>query len=333
MILLGGSSMHKGGSGWQAARAIGCLPGAHRPPRRAGRRLRAAPRRGEPRPGARRHHRCPSAGRRATYVPNQMPRVTEALVDGPRPRAAPLRHRHAVLVRRRGAGGRGPRARRPRGEPRPLPERHRAAVRRRRPAGDLVARGARLQEHEHAPLPHAEGAGAARRDAARRRGSSGSWPAGSASTDFYPWATDEGPLDAILDHPATGHATVAALRAEGGIRALRISHVGHPTHAYATPSGKVELYSARAAALGLPPLAGPRARARVAVSARVPPGPHAHPVPRLLRPRPGAADARPPRPRAASLDRAGRRGRARPRRRRGDPRVQRARALRAPGRT
>ena len=72
--------------------------------------------------------------------------------------------------------------------------------------------------------------------------------------DFYPWATDEGPLDAILDHPATGHATVAALRAEGGMRALRISHVGHPTHAYATPSGKVELHSARAAALGLPPL-------------------------------------------------------------------------------
>ena len=72
--------------------------------------------------------------------------------------------------------------------------------------------------------------------------------------DFYAWATDEGPLDAILDHPATGHATVAALRAEGGIRALRISHVGHPTHAYTTPSGKVELFSARAAALGLPPM-------------------------------------------------------------------------------
>jgi anaerobic selenocysteine-containing dehydrogenase len=30
--------------------------------------------------------------------------------------------------------------------------------------------------------------------------------------------------------------------------------VGHPTHVYPTPSGKVELYSARAAALGLPPL-------------------------------------------------------------------------------
>jgi anaerobic selenocysteine-containing dehydrogenase len=72
--------------------------------------------------------------------------------------------------------------------------------------------------------------------------------------DFYPWGDDEGPLDAILDHPATGHATVAALRAEGGIRALRVSHVGHPTHVYPTPSGKVELYSARAAALGLPAL-------------------------------------------------------------------------------
>jgi anaerobic selenocysteine-containing dehydrogenase len=27
--------------------------------------------------------------------------------------------------------------------------------------------------------------------------------------DFYPWSSDSGPLDAILDHPATGHATVA----------------------------------------------------------------------------------------------------------------------------
>src|SRR5262245_62264284 len=32
--------------------------------------------------------------------------------------------------------------------------------------------------------------------------------------EFFPWTSDEGPLDAILDHPSTGHATVAALRAE-----------------------------------------------------------------------------------------------------------------------
>jgi anaerobic selenocysteine-containing dehydrogenase len=61
-------------------------------------------------------------------------------------------------------------------------------------------------------------------------------------------------LDAILDHPATGHATVAALRAEDGIRALKVSHVAHPDLRFPTPSGKIELYSERAKALGLPPL-------------------------------------------------------------------------------
>jgi anaerobic selenocysteine-containing dehydrogenase len=72
--------------------------------------------------------------------------------------------------------------------------------------------------------------------------------------DFHPWATEEGPLDAILDHPSTGRATVAALRAEDGIRALRISDVAHPDLRFPTPSGKVEFYSERARALGLPPL-------------------------------------------------------------------------------
>ena len=38
------------------------------------------------------------------------------------------------------------------------------------------------------------------------------------------------------------------------MRALRVSHVGHPDLAFPTPSGKVELYSARAIGLGLPPL-------------------------------------------------------------------------------
>src|SRR5262249_20122591 len=64
--------------------------------------------------------------------------------------------------------------------------------------------------------------------------------------DYYPWASDEGPLDAILDHPSTGRATVAALRAEGGIRPLAVSHVAHPDLRFETPSGKVELYSERA---------------------------------------------------------------------------------------
>jgi len=72
--------------------------------------------------------------------------------------------------------------------------------------------------------------------------------------DFFPWSDETGPLDALLDHPATGHATAAALAAEGGIRELRISHVAYPDRRFDTPSGKVEFVSGRAAALGLPAL-------------------------------------------------------------------------------
>ena len=71
---------------------------------------------------------------------------------------------------------------------------------------------------------------------------------------FHPWASEEAMVDAILDHPCTGHATVAALRAEGGIRALNVSHIANPTLDFDTPSRKIEFYSAQAAALGLPGL-------------------------------------------------------------------------------
>jgi anaerobic selenocysteine-containing dehydrogenase len=72
--------------------------------------------------------------------------------------------------------------------------------------------------------------------------------------DFFPWAEETGPLDAILDHPSTGHATAAAIAREGGIRALRVSHVAYPDLVFDTPSGKVEFVSERAAQLGLPAL-------------------------------------------------------------------------------
>jgi anaerobic selenocysteine-containing dehydrogenase len=77
---------------------------------------------------------------------------------------------------------------------------------------------------------------------------------------FYPWGTEEALVDAILDHPCTGHATVASLRERDGIGALNISHVAYPTLDFDTPSRKIEFYSARAEALGLIPLptfAGP----------------------------------------------------------------------------
>src|SRR5262245_34706190 len=72
--------------------------------------------------------------------------------------------------------------------------------------------------------------------------------------DVQPGDTVEGALDMILEHPSTRHASVAALRAEGGIRPLAISHVAHPGLVFDTPSGKVEFYSERAITVGLPPL-------------------------------------------------------------------------------
>jgi len=71
---------------------------------------------------------------------------------------------------------------------------------------------------------------------------------------FFPWKTDEALVDAVLDHPSTGHATVASLRQSGGIGTLQISHVANPTLDFDTPSRKIEFYSARAESLGLPAL-------------------------------------------------------------------------------
>jgi anaerobic selenocysteine-containing dehydrogenase len=71
---------------------------------------------------------------------------------------------------------------------------------------------------------------------------------------FHPWASEEAMIDAILDHPCTGHATVASLRAQGGIGALNISHVANPTLEFDTPSRKIEFFSAQAEKLGLPAL-------------------------------------------------------------------------------
>jgi hypothetical protein len=61
-------------------------------------------------------------------------------------------------------------------------------------------------------------------------------------------------FDRILDHPTTGHATVASLRAAGGFLPLKIPHVAYADRAFDSPSGKIEFYSARADKFGLPPL-------------------------------------------------------------------------------
>ena len=72
--------------------------------------------------------------------------------------------------------------------------------------------------------------------------------------DYYPWGNHENAINAIIDHPATGHASISSLRANDGNVPLKISHVAYPTHEYHTPSGKIEFFSAQAEAAGLPAL-------------------------------------------------------------------------------
>ena len=252
MIVLGGSSMHKGVNGWQGARAVSCLPALTGNLGIPGGGL-------GPRHGSKGHGHGltdisePARRPPGRYVPNQMSRVTEALEDGTV--RALLLFGTDMLSSYADTG-----------------RLERALARQdlivsydlfwndtARRFADVVLPGTAWVEeigckatntHLYLMEPALPPAGEAR---------TGAWVLRALAdrlgiADFYPWAGPEGPLDAILDHPATGHATVAALRAENGRRALRVSPVGHPDLAFPTPSGKVEFYSARAESLGLSPL-------------------------------------------------------------------------------
>jgi len=252
MILVGGSSMHKGSNGWQGARAVACLPALTGNLGIPGGGL-------GPRHGASAHGQvlatifAPERRPPGRYVPNQMSRITEALLD----RSVRVLFLFGTDMlssfadTRAVAEGLG---------------RTELCVSfdlflndtARRFADVVLPSTSWLEElgckstNTHLylmppvldPPEEARSAMWVLRELARRLG----------VQDFFPWKDDEGPIDAILDHPSTGHATVAALRGEGGQRALRISHVAYPDHRFDTPSGKVELYSERARSLGLPPL-------------------------------------------------------------------------------
>ena len=252
MILVGGSSMHKGDNGWQGARAVGCLPALTGNVGLPGAGL--GPRHGASTEGqGLADITLPDRRPSGRYVPNQMARITEALVDG--------RLRVLLLLGTNMLSS--------------FAETGRVAdgLRRQdlvvvsdlfmnetaRQFADLVLPATSWLEetgckstntHLYLMPKILEPPGEVRsntqllRELARRLG----------LADFFPWATDDGPIDAILDHPSTRHATVAALRAEGGMRALDVSPVAYRRFDFDTPSGKVELSSARAEALGLPPL-------------------------------------------------------------------------------
>jgi anaerobic selenocysteine-containing dehydrogenase len=253
MLVLGGSSMHKGSNGWQGARAIGCLPaitgnigvpGGGFGPRHAstthGQALNNDLLALERRPPGR-------------YVPNQMPRITEALCD--RDVRVLLLFGTDMLSSYADAGSLAEGLART-----DLVVSYDLFMNdtARRFADVVLPATAWLEElgckstntHLYLMPKILEAAGETRPIA---------WVLSELArrldvADFYPWTNDEGPIDAVLDHTATGHATVAALRAEGGIRALNVSHVAHPDLRFPTPSGKIEFYSERAKTLGLPPL-------------------------------------------------------------------------------
>jgi anaerobic selenocysteine-containing dehydrogenase len=252
MIVIGGSSMHKGDGSWTGARAIGCLPALTGNVGIAGGGF-------GPRHGSAAHGQgltsITAEERRAdgAWIPSQMPAVTEAMLDG-RLRVMLLLGTN-MLSSYADAG--------------PVAEglaRQDLVVAydlfmndtARRCADVVLPATAWLEElgckstntHLYLMPKVLDAPGQARpvvwvlRELARRL----------EVDDFFPWTEESGPLDAILDHPATNHATVASISAEGGIHALNVSPIGHPDLKFPTPSGKVELLSELADTLGLPAL-------------------------------------------------------------------------------
>jgi anaerobic selenocysteine-containing dehydrogenase len=252
MIVLGGSSMHKGDNGWQASRAISCLPGLTGNVGVPGAGF-------GPRHGASAHGRGlasvmePQRRAPGTALPNQMATVIEALHDG--------RIANLLLMGTNMLSSFADSAKVAEGL-----ARTRLVVSydlflndtARRFADVVLPSTAWLEElgcksaftHLYLMEPALSPAGETKpapwvmRELAARLGLEG----------FFPWGSDEALLDAILDHPATGHATVRSLRAQGGIGELRISHVAHPTLDFDTPSRKIEFLSEDATRLGLPAL-------------------------------------------------------------------------------
>jgi anaerobic selenocysteine-containing dehydrogenase len=252
VILLGGSSIHKGANGWNAARAVSCLPALIGSFGVAGGGL--GPRHGTASHGAGLRNIVAGDKRLpGSYVANQMPDVTAALGDGT-VRALMLFGSN-ILSSFADSESMATAL-----DKLDLVVCHELFMNETtRRYADIVLPGTAwledigckaTQTHLYLMDQILPPAGEARavqdvlKGLADRLG----------VEDFYPWSSQEELLDAVLDHPATGNATVEALRANGGKATLNISHVAYPTHKFHTPSGKVEFLSERAADAGLPAL-------------------------------------------------------------------------------
>jgi anaerobic selenocysteine-containing dehydrogenase len=250
MILLGGSSMHKGANSWHAARAISCLPGLTGDFGLAGGGL--GPRHGAQSAAFRSlaaHERRPPGH----YIPNQMPDVTEALSNG---RLKVLMLLGTNMLSSFADAGKVANG---------LDKAElvvcvdlfmNEAARR---FADVVLPGtAWLEElgfkvtNTHLYLMER---------ALEREGETrpiyailSSLASSLGLADFFPWGSVDEVLDTILDHPTTGHATVASLRAAGGFLPLKAPAIAYADRKFDSPSGKIEFYSSQAEKLGLPSL-------------------------------------------------------------------------------
>jgi len=252
MIVLGGSSMHKSINGWQAPRAVACLPALTGNLGKPGSGF--GPRHGASAHGQELNSILPEEGNRcASVIPNQMAAMTDALASG-KVKALYLCGTNMLSsFADAGALSKG------------LADLELLVCH------DLFSNDT-IREHAHIVLPATawlEQLGCKMTNTHLYLMEQALAPPGETHTlsqvlqdlarrldvpEFFPWSSDEGFFDAVLDHPATRNATVAKLRDTGGIRELDISHHAYPDHAYATPSGKVEFFSQRAADFGLPPL-------------------------------------------------------------------------------
>ena len=249
MIVIGGSSLHKGNNTWHAARAISCLPGLTGNFGRPGTGI-------GPRHGGRSHGAgfvdLSAADRRLPghYVPNQMEAIIAGLESGQIKVFISIGSNVLSSF--------------------PDTTRMRAALNNAelvvaydifpnqmiRDVADIVLPGTIWLEETGAKSTNSyihlsdqvlPAAGQAKpvyhlyQGLAERLG----------VEDVYPWNSQEDAMNAALDHPATGHTTVAKMRANGGRTALNVSHVAYPTLQFSTPSGKVEFFSQRAADMGL----------------------------------------------------------------------------------
>ena len=250
MILMGGSSMHKGANGWHAARAISCLPALTGDFGLPGGGL-------GPRHGAHsatlRNLNAGATRRPGQYIPNQMPDIANALSNGQLKVLLLLGTNMLSSFADAGEVSHGLDM----AEMVVCVDLFMNETARRH--ADLVLPGtAWLEElglkvtntHLYLMERAIEREGEARPIHEILTSLANSL----GVADFFPWASTEEMLDEILDIPATGHATVASLRAAGGIMPLKVPAVAYADRKFDSPSGKIEFHSPQAAKLGLPPL-------------------------------------------------------------------------------